>query len=200
MKDQGLILIMTGGLSRRMGRPKAFLPLHEACKTTFLQRLLQITEGLSPRRAVVSSLSPTELGCELPVVVQERPEEGQLSSLLLAWNTFGEDLDWLMPVLVDHPYVARESLQALLQARREHPQALLWAPSFKKRGGHPVIFSRELVEKLAQTPLELGARPVVRAHAHRRHWVVVDDPAVLWDVDTPEDYDFYSEEFKKLQS
>ena len=183
-----------------MGRPKALLPLHKANPTTFLQQLLQVTEGLSEHRAVVSSLSPDELGCALPLALQERPEDGQLSSLLLGWNTFGEGCDWLMPVLVDHPYVARESLKALLQARREHPRALLWAPSYQKRGGHPVIFSRELVKKLAQTPLDHGARPVVRAHARQRHWVEVDDPAVLWDVDTPAQYELYSEEFRKLQT
>jgi CTP:molybdopterin cytidylyltransferase MocA len=196
MNDDGLILILSGGVSRRMGRPKALLPLYGGSRTTFLQRLARLAQGMPGRRAVVSSLPAQDLGVELPLVRQERPEEGQLSSLLLGWQAFGEGADWLMVLLVDHPYVARSTLEALLQARRDNPSAFLWTPSYQRRGGHPVLFSWQLVKELESAPLEQGARPVVRRHGARRCRVEVDDPAILWDVDTPEQYDLCSGLFR----
>lgn len=190
---EGLIVLLTGGLSTRMGQPKALLPLHSETKVTFLQRLIELTQGLSNRRVVVSSLPAETLDCDLPVVRQTQPELGQLSSLLLGWEAYAEDSPWVMCCLVDHPYVRRETIESLIRATSTAPKAMMWCPSHQHRGGHPVIFNARLKSKLIKTPLHLGARPVVRSVGKARHWVETDDEAVLWDVDTPEDYRYYSE-------
>jgi molybdopterin-guanine dinucleotide biosynthesis protein A len=55
---------------------------------------------------------------------------------MLGWSSFGQRALWLMVVLVDHPFVRRSTFEALLQARLEHPQALLWTPTYGQRSGH----------------------------------------------------------------
>lgn len=189
--DQGLILVLTGGVSRRMGEPKALMPLLPGGSGNFLQAILSNTIGLG-RQAIVSSLVATELKVQVPTELQKRPELGQLSSLKLGWEAFGQRAPWVMVCLVDHPYVARSTTEALVRACQTHPEAMLWTPSFEHKAGHPVIFSAALMGELMKAPDEHGARPVVRRHQDRRHWVNVSDPAVLWDVDTPEDYHRYS--------
>ncbi len=170
-----------------MGRPKALLPVREGGET-FLQAVIAGTRGLG-FQAIVTSL---ELDCELPSVHQPDPDRGQLSSLLLGWDEFGAGRPWVMVCLVDHPYVAPATYAALAAATREQPDHWLWTPSHLGRGGHPVVFSSLLMAELAQASLEEGARPVVRRHATQRCFVEVEDPAIRWDVDTPEDYARYS--------
>ncbi len=185
----GLVLILTGGRSQRMGRPKALLPTSdEPNAPTFLQQIAHRTSGLGVRQGVVSSLPREHLGVELPAVTQTKPEEGQLSSLLLGWKTWGERAPWVLVCLVDHPFVEQGTYGQLLQARSENEEALVWSLSYRGRGGHPALFSREFLRRLEGAPVEQGARPLVQALGPLRSWVETDDPAIRWDVDTPEQY------------
>ena len=178
-----------------MGQPKALLPLYPGAGINFLQRIESLTEGLGAQRVVVSSLPCEQLRTQLPVVPQERPELGQLCSLLLGWQAFGEDKDWVMSFPVDHPYVRRSTVESLVEAVKAYPRASMWCPSYRKKGGHPVVFAKSLRPKLLSSPLELGARPVVRSLGEARRWVETEDPAVLWDADTPELYQRFSHMF-----
>jgi molybdenum cofactor cytidylyltransferase len=54
------------------------------------------------------------------------------------------------------------------------------------RHGHPVIFKRPVFQALRTADPEVGAKAILRAHAMDD--VEVDDPGVLRDVDTPEDF------------
>ena len=186
-KDAGLILILTGGESKRMGRAKALLPLTPKLETTFLERLVNLTEGLSERRAVVSSLPRDQLGVDLPFVDQPHPERGQLDSLLLGWDAYGHEAPWVMGCPVDHPYVARSTLESLVSAVETEPEALMWSPTYRGRGGHPVIFSSALIPRLRACRSE-GARSVVQALGPERHYLETQDEGILADTDTPEEY------------
>ncbi len=186
--DSGLILILTGGLSRRIGSPKALLTLSSEDSTNFFQAIVKRTSGLGVQVAAVTSPQFRGTSFGLPTVEQSRPEEGQMSSLLLGWAAFGEDAHWVMVALVDHPYVGETTYRQLTEARRRHPDALLWTPCYEGRSGHPVIFSAAFMRELKDFPLEHGARPLVQKHAARRRRVEVEDPAILWDVDTLDDY------------
>jgi CTP:molybdopterin cytidylyltransferase MocA len=177
-----------------MGRAKANLPLVPGHRITFLERLVQLTEGLSTRRAVVSSLPSEKLGVDLPVVNQPHPERGQLDSLLLGWDVYGHGARWVMSCPVDHPYVARSTLESLVSAVQKSPKALMWSPSYRGRGGHPVIFSSGLLSQLRVHRTE-GARPVVQALGCKRHRVETLDEGILADTDTPEDYLRFSSRF-----
>jgi len=181
-----------------MGRPKATLPIQEGSEVTFLQRLERVTRFVCKRRVVVSSLPEEELKVDLPVVPQKHPGRGQLSSILLGWERLGKSLDWVLVCPVDHPYVSQDTLQRLVRSTEEVPSAWMWSPSHKKQGGHPAVFGRKLLEELRDAPLESGARPLVRTLGVRRHWVEVQDEAVLWNVDTPAEYRRYSALFEKV--
>ena len=61
-------------------------------------------------------------------------------------------------------------------------------PTFKGKGGHPVIFGRAAFEELLDTPDGDGAKAVVRADPGRVLKVEVDDPAVVQDLNTPSEY------------
>ena len=56
------------------------------------------------------------------------------------------------------------------------------------RHGHPVIFARAVFDELRHADPAAGAKSVLRAHEAAIVNVEVEDPGVVTDVDTPEDY------------
>lgn len=186
-----MVIILSGGVSKRMGRAKALLPLSAENPTTFLEAIVRKTAGYG-KQLVVSSLDPEKLKTNLKVVEQPHPELGQLHSVQLAWRSMVCLPNWALICPVDHPYFRPQTLTDLFAARMEHPDYWLWTPSCQKKGGHPVLFSRAFMEVLNQAPTELGARPVVKSHLNRRYFLETTDERILWDVDTPEEYQMYA--------
>ncbi|MEK7338271.1 MAG: NTP transferase domain-containing protein, partial [candidate division NC10 bacterium] len=65
--------------------------------------------------------------------------------------------------------------------------APLLLPVCEGRRGHPVCFARTLYPELLAAPEQEGARAVIRRHRALLREVVVDDPGIHQDVDSPED-------------
>ncbi len=184
-------IVLAGGRSERMGRPKA---------------LLRAGEGSFLDRAVHTLRAG---GCEAVVVVLNRRDPdvavlSERSDAHAAWTEAddGEQIDSLRVGLralppsceaavvlpVDHPLVKPETVGALIETYRKQ-QAPVVRAVHKGRHGHPVLFSAATFDELLQGDLPAGARGVVRGHARDRVDVEVDDAGVLVDVDTPEDYE-----------
>lgn len=195
--------ILAGGASRRMGgRPKALLPWPPGAPAgTFLDAILTtyaacdvapvaivtgahhdaIAEGIGPRPAPALVFNPDHAA-------------GQITSLwrLLDWaDTLPGDVAWLAVALVDTPAFLPQTLARLCEtARGNGGSALVVRPAFGSRHGHPVLWHRHAWPRLRQAALETGARPTVHALVAegRVRDVHVDDPGVVRDIDTPEDY------------
>jgi len=91
---------------------------------------------------------------------------------------------------VDLPHVRVATLERLLEAhRRTGAPAVM--PSFAERRGHPVIWDQALFPELGTSDAATrhGARAVLTAHEQEIVTVPVDDPAVIDDLNTPEDYE-----------
>jgi len=93
----------------------------------------------------------------------------------------------LMVVPVDAPMVTADTVATLIAAFSSTGASIVRA---RHHGwnGHPVIFSRAMFDDLRRADPEVGAKAVVRAHKGAILNVDVDDPGVVGDVDTPEDY------------
>ena len=64
-------------------------------------------------------------------------------------------------------------------------------PIFNGRQGHPVIYSLEALRRiLRMKPVQTG-KELLTYFEGRITRVEVDDPGVLIDIDTPEDYERY---------
>jgi len=92
--------------------------------------------------------------------------------------------DAVIIALADMPWIEPATLQAVADAlRRAEP---LVVPRHRGRRGHPVGFGRVHLPALTSLGNDEGAREVI-ASAPAIHWIDVDDPGVLRDVDTPAD-------------
>ena len=187
-------VILAAGASERMGRPKALLPTGAEGGETFLERLVGVAEraGLEPIR-VVAGEHLEEIAAALPrlaslLVRNPNPELGQLSSLRVGLRALPEGAEGAVVFLVDHPLV-EESTVALLLERFRRSRLPIVIPSYGGRRGHPVLFGRAVFAELFAAPLREGARFVVRGRPELVDVVEVDDPGVLADIDTPEQYE-----------
>ena len=91
---------------------------------------------------------------------------------------------------VDLPHVRVATLERLLEAHRRTGAPAV-VPSFAERRGQPVIWDEALFPELAtsEAATRHGAGAVLAAHEQDVVTVTVDDPAVIEDLNTPEDYE-----------
>jgi molybdenum cofactor cytidylyltransferase len=99
-----------------------------------------------------------------------------------------ENVEAALVVLGDQPQIQVPVVEAVVAAYRQ-TGSLLVVPSYAMRRGHPWLVGRSLwPEILALQPPDT-LRDLLRASADRIHYLVVDTPSVLRDLDTPEDYE-----------
>ena len=191
-------VILAGGRSSRMGRPKALLPVDG--RDTFVGRLVRTLRAAGVAEVVVVAAAggPVEairgvLAATRPaprIALNPDPSRGQLSSLLAGLEAVDRPgVDALLMTLVDVPLVEVSTVRALLDAyARSRAPVVRPVREADAAHGHPVIFDRSLFGALRDADPAQGAKPVVRARAAETENVPVDDRGAFLDIDTPADY------------
>lgn len=188
-------IVLAGGKSSRMGRPKALLPLPPSGDTFFDRVTYTLLEaGLSDVVVVVGADAAAIRAGARPragVRIIDNPdyEQGQLTSLLAGLRAVAaKNPTAALVTLIDVPLVTATTVRTLVNAQRDR-SALIVRPVSRGRHGHPVIFGCELFSELQRADPAQGAKPVVRAHASDMLEVPVDDEGAFTDIDTREDYE-----------
>jgi molybdenum cofactor cytidylyltransferase len=184
-------LILAGGASRRMGTPKALLTIQGQ---TFLDRLIGLFAPICDSVMVVLGhdfesvwgRSPT---CQdgLTFTINPDPERGMLSSLQCGLNELPANAAGVIFTPVDYPSFQSATLSRIAAAFRGRASDVV-IPVYRGRNGHPVCVSRRIVQELLALPATAQARDVIRQHRERTCFVDVEDPGVVVDIDTPDDY------------
>jgi len=121
-------------------------------------------------------------GCEIAVC--ERAAEGMGASLACAVQAAG-GADGYLVALADMPFVRPSSIAAVRDALAAG--ALIAAPYFRARRGHPVGIAGSLRAELERLSGDEGARKILAARENELVKVPVGDPGVVRDIDRPED-------------
>lgn len=183
-------VIPAAGRSHRMGVPKALL---DAGGKSFLARILASLRegGASPLVVVVRNLEDpvAEEGRNHGGVVALNPDpsSGPVSSLQAGLRALPAEAPAVLFSPVDHPLFSPDTVGALISAFLDRGAPLV-VPAFEGWRGHPVLFGRALFPELLEQNLPEGARTVVRRYLGDRLQLEVEDPGILADIDTPEDY------------
>lgn len=178
-----------------MGRAKALLASGDA-RVSFLESLTAaLRAGGAADVLVVGRPDDERLQEEAgrmkpPVRFVSNPHAhmGQVSSLIAGLNVADRPgTRGILVAPVDVPLVTAETVAALLAAF-DATLAPVVRPVHQGRHGHPVLFARAVFDELRHADHSRGARAVVGAHESALVNVEVNDPGVLVDIDTPEDY------------
>ena len=180
-------ILLAAGKSRRMGSCKQLLPLGNG---TVIARCLD-TLAAAGIGEIVVVVSPegngvAEAARKYPVkiVVNPEPEGDMASSVRVGRDALTIDASGVIVFLCDYPLVSAETVASLIVEQGESPDDII-IPCHREKRGHPLLFPRPILNGLSN---DLILRDLVRQNPERIHCIDVDDPGVLLDMDTPEDY------------
>jgi molybdenum cofactor cytidylyltransferase len=188
-------VLLAAGRSTRMGRPKQLLPwppnspdakplvaaAFDAIACVCDEMLVVVGHDAD---AVIAALGEREFG-----VVAVDPF-AQMFASVKAGLAVARGIDLTTNVLLypaDHPEVLRETLDLLVQIAAEQPGRAVM-PTFGGAGGHPVLIAAELAVDIVSYEGPGGLRQFWIDHAQRCVRQEVDDRGVVFDLDTPADY------------
>ena len=191
-------ILLSAGESRRMGSPKALL-LWQG--TTLLDHQVSaLLEGGADRVVVVlghqaESLKPIIEGRHrVNWVVNPHYAQGKTTSIKVGLNqlslkALGDEEPVAILILnVDQPR-SSATIRGLLQRHRAY-SGLITIPTYRGKGGHPIAIDPSLLPELsAITEETLGVKAVVQAHADSTNRTEMSTAEVLWDLNTPEEYE-----------
>ncbi len=182
-------VVAAAGLSRRMGREKILLRFGEA---SVLERVLATLAAASVADRVVvlrpglPEADEQARRAGASVVINPRPEEEMLLSIRMGIGELPLDLEAFYVWPADHPAVLPETLVTLA---REAGSDRVVLPTHRGHRGHPALVGSGLIDAIARIPTGEGLRHLWHAHPEILREVPVEDPGVLLDLDTPEDYE-----------
>ena len=183
-------LVLAAGGSRRLGQPKQLL---DWGGRLLLEEVTAAVAGwgVSPVVVVLGAhaeeiLERADLG-EAMVVVNPEWEEGLASSLRAGFDllTRRREAEWAFVVLADQPNIPADVPPALLAAAADSGRPAV-VPVYRYQRGNPVLFGRELWERLMSLEGDAGAADLLRAHPGWVHEVRFDHAAPA-DIDVPTD-------------
>lgn len=180
-------ILLAAGSASRFGADKLLhplltgVPIAVTAARNLRAVLPECIAVVRPGAAPLAGLLESE---GLRVVVCANADEGMGASLACAAQAAGEVSGYLL-ALADMPFIRRSSLEAVREALAGG--ALLAAPYFRTRRGHPVGIAGQFRNDLLACEGDEGARKLLAAHAARLVKIPVGDPGVIRDIDTPGD-------------
>jgi molybdenum cofactor cytidylyltransferase len=190
-------IVLAAGYSSRANAFKMTLQLGQM---TVLEQTISKFEGLCSRVIVVAGFhadiiqeeiakisSKNAYSFQIKFVYNENFNQGMFSSIQKGCNEVNAPTFFITPG--DCPLVKKETVQLLAEQKGN-----LVIPSFHYKGGHPIKLSSEVKQKILETNPESNLRAVL--NGFEKKYMNVDDPGVLMDVDTLEDYQKAIDYFK----
>ncbi len=194
MASQPLVtaIVLAAGLSTRMGgQPKPLLPFGES---TIVEHILTVLMACPVHRIVLVTghqhedverlLAPWDV-C---TVFNPQYVSGEMfSSIQVGLRAVPLDSDAALIVLGDQPALEALVVERVIGAYRDGRGSIV-IPSFQMRRGHPILIGRDHWHSISSLEQGQTLRDYMRMVGSEIYHVEVNTPAILRDMDTPEDY------------
>lgn len=180
-------ILLAAGQSTRMGSCKQLLPLIGGTVVVRCVRAL-VSGGVGELVVVVAEEGNgvADAVRDYPVrIVANSEGEGDMASSVRAGRDFMvSEASGVIIALCDYPLVTAATITRLQAAHGDFPDGII-IPCCREQRGHPLLFPRQTLNELAGNMI---LRDLVRRDPGRVICLDVNDPGVLLDMDTPEDY------------
>ncbi len=179
-------VLLAAGFSNRFGSVKLCARLQNG-HTVLQQTFANI-------QSVVANITVVTRPDVYPLIVDDCPdarvfadaERGMGATLAFAMQIILEqdNLDGCLVCLADMPFILPLTYQNVCRAMERDK---IVVPYYSGRAGNPSGFGATFFETLTELTGDRGGRVVIQQNPNSVIQVPVDDPAVLQDIDTPED-------------
>lgn len=183
-------IILAAGVSSRMGQIKQLLPYKkgtllgyviEQAKHSRLDEIILVLGFQS--KTIIEQIDLSGLS----VIQNQNYKQGQASSLITGLGRVSKNISAAMFLLADQPGISSKIINRLVQAWYQSTSDIL-IPYYNNKRGNPVIINSCLFSELKKIKGDTGARVLFDRHSDQILKVGMDEPGVLFDVDTPQDY------------
>ena len=176
-------ILLAAGAGRRFGADKRLYPLAGGTPMA-LAAARNLVEALPGALAVVGVADDT-LAALLGVAgltVTRCPDAARGMGASLAWGVAQRpEADGWLIALADMPFIRPATFHRVAEAVTG--PAVIAAPVFDGKRGHPVAFGVDYREALLGLDGDRGGRDLLATHPDRLRRVPCDDPGVLRDID-----------------
>ncbi len=183
-------IVLAAGESRRMGSPKMLLPYNDV---TIIEQVINNLMDSNADRVVVVVGADRE---EIMKVTRQYDvfhcyntdyKSGMLSSVKCGFNSLPEGCLAALIMPGDQPMTGPGEINRVISSFIESDRGLVMA-AHNGRRGHPLIVDMKYLEEVLSLPEEEGLRVLAERHPEDVFESDTDDPSVLRDIDTQEDY------------
>ena len=183
-------IILAAGESKRMGEPKMLMPWG---KSTVLQTVISTFQASGIKDILVVTGGArqqieTLIGKTVETVFNEDYQKGEmLSSIQLGLSVKMREASAALICLGDQPQVEERTVRSICNTFQLNKSQLV-VPSYEMQRGHPWLVARPLWDEILAIKPPKTLRDFLKKHSREIHYVIADNPSVLADLDTPEDY------------
>jgi molybdenum cofactor cytidylyltransferase len=183
-------VVLAAGMSTRLPSGKCLLPLG---KHTILERAIENVLASNAEQVVIvvgyqhEQLIPLITRYPVQAAINPDYELGQSTSLKRGLMEL-PDSSGVLFCLADQPLVSPVVMDQLIESFSLSPVDAVY-PEYQGRRGNPVLFGKEAFPKLFHLSGDTGGRKLIQAlPVDRVRALPVNDPGVLQDIDTVDDY------------
>lgn len=180
-------ILLAAGFSHRYGSQKLLAPVWgDTCIAELACRhLLEATDRvIGVVRPEQGELADVLMKAGAEVTNFAEANRGMGATLSFGVRSSPEAMGWLI-ALADMPLIKVDTLRVLSKALRSGSSLVM--PSYNGKRGHPVGFSNVHYAALARLDGDEGARSIIMEQTGSSTLISLDDPGILYDIDTPED-------------
>ncbi len=187
--NRDFALILAAGLSTRMGVCKTTLPWHGNQTLLRYQSEQFLQANITPIIVLGAHNAHRRVDCApgSRVLIKSERDRTKTSSILIGLESLPQDFSALTISAIDQPRPA-SVYKTLLKTYRQE-LALITAPCYQGKLGHPLLFSHQLFSELKQiSDSSLGLREIVQRRQSQIRKVEFVGPEVLTDINNQDTY------------
>ena len=192
MKAGVCAILLAAGESKRMGQyNKLALPvaggvplLQRTAQTLLASKLDEVVVVLGHEQQRARELLD---GLPLHIVVNERYQEGQMTSVYRGMQALQKTCYGVMVCLADQPLLEPHDINLLVDYFLNRPAAIL-VPTYCGRRGNPIIIAAQHRDDILKGERNLGCKRFIEKNPELVTTMEFANDHVVFDLDTAEDY------------
>ena len=195
MADRVAAIVLAGGVSKRMGASNKMhleingKPLIRHCVETLIEAdLAEIVIVLGHEYLNTAAMLE---GLDVRTVYNNDYKSGQMTSVHCGLMALEQSCSGIMVALGDQPALMKKDINQLIKIYLNRNRGEVVVPQFQGKRGNPIIISDQCRQDILSGKRNLGCRRFIEDNPELVEMVEMKTPAVLIDLDTPEEYQAY---------